>query len=108
MQKQIRIVSDVVNTSYDGSQVTPEWVAEYIAGCEHLIVPGVSSWQGVRASKEDGQIVVVADLTTEGRIAEGDYKGDEVSEDFLREYVIGADAYWLAPEVLRATEVTFA
>src|SRR5690606_19748322 len=67
------------------------------------------SWDNVTAEMPDpGTLVITADLVTEDVISSGDYKGDEVNEEFVRSYVTGADAYWLAPGVLVAREVTFA
>lgn len=106
---RITITSDILENEYDGSAVTASWAREYIAGCESLIVPGVISWDNVTTTAPDpATIVITADLATEDVVSEGEYKGDEVSEEFVRSYITGADAYWLAPGVLRASEVTFA
>lgn len=107
---QIRILSQQIATEYDGTHITRGWFAEYIAGCEQLIVPGVIGWANVQAEQDhNNDIVLTADITTEDVVTGNpEYNGDEVSEEFIRSYILGADVYWLAPEVLRATEVTFA
>lgn len=112
---RVTITSDVLATSYDGSAITPEWAREYIAGAESMIVPGVVGWDNVTARGQQGddgeQIVISADLTTLLVVADDDPSGNagqEVSEAFVKDYITGADAYWLAPEVLVAREVTFA
>jgi len=106
---RITISSDVLENEYDSFPVTGSWAREYIAGAGSVIVPGVISWDNVTAEMPDpGTLVITADLVTEDVISSGDYKGDEVNEEFVRSYVTGADAYWLAPGVLVAREVTFA
>lgn len=106
---RIRVISDRITDTYDGVVVDAEWAKEYVAGCTNLIVPGVLSWDSVQTEWEgDNNIVISADLATEDVVSEaGNYTGDEVSEDFVRQYILGADIYWLAPGVLKATAITF-
>jgi hypothetical protein len=106
---RIEIVSDVVTAEYDGSQVTADWVCEYIAGCEGSIVPGVLSWDNVEAKADevDGRLAVIADLTTEYVVSEGEWKGERVNNAWVTKYIFGAAEFWLAPGVLNATDITF-
>lgn len=109
---RVKITSDVLMDEYDGTKVGADFAVGYIAGAEPYIVPGVVSWDNVTADMPDpNTLVVEADLTTLLEVADNDPSGNagqEVTEDWVRKYITGADAYWLAPEVLRATEVTFA
>lgn len=110
---RVTIVSEVVSSEYDGSTVDAEWVAEYLAGADDsLFVPGVSSWGNVTTEQDDeGNIILSADLTTDEKVDANHPSGNGgqvVSEDWISGYIIGADAYWFAPETLRAIKVTFA
>lgn len=107
---RITVVSEIVAREYDGNDTTaPEFFTAYIAGADGLIVPGVLSWDNVAATIVGDTVTITADLTTEDVVTNNaDYKGAEVSEDFVSSYIMGADVYWLAPEVLMPTKVTFA
>lgn len=101
---RIRIVADVLMPEYDGNKITAEFVREYIAGCENVIVPGVTSWDNVvTGDLPDGRITVTADLVTGGTTGP-DYGNEEVTPEFVRTYVEGAEAYWLIPGVLFVDE----
>lgn len=105
---RITVTADVLASTYDGETVTADFVRKYLENTDGLIVPG-TAWANVTAHMADPvTVVVTADVLHEGVVSSGDYKGQEISEDWVRDYIIGADVYWHAPEVLRATEVTFA
>ncbi|AZS06704.1 hypothetical protein HOU95_gp103 [Streptomyces phage Hiyaa] len=109
---RVTITSDVLEHEHDGQPVNSNFATAYIAGAEPYIVPGVTSWDNVQAEMPDpNTVVITADLTTLDTVPKDDASthGDTpVTTDWVRDYVTGADAYWLAPGVLRATEVTFA
>lgn len=109
---RITVTSSLITESYDGSDTTAaDFFTGYVAGAESLIVPGVTGWDNVTAEVTGDQVVISADLTTLPEVPAGDQGGNAgvpVSEDWIRDYIMGADAYWLAPEVLMPTEVTFA
>ncbi|QNJ57668.1 hypothetical protein SEA_KEANU_63 [Streptomyces phage Keanu] len=110
---RITVVSERISDTYDGDAVNAEWAAKYLAGADDsLFVPGVASWDNVVTSEDDeGRIVITADLTTLTEVADNDPSGNAgqlVSEDWVRDYILGADVYWFAPETLKATEITFA
>jgi hypothetical protein len=110
---RVTVVSELVSDMYDGRVVDENFVREYLAGTDDsLLVPGVTSWDNPQVTTNDeGQIVITADLVTEDRVAADHPSGNggqPVSQDWVRDYITGADAYWFAPEVLTATEVTFA
>lgn len=110
---RVTITTDVLTDEYDGQPTkTPEFFTGYISGAEPHLVPGVTSWDNVTAEMiGDDQAKITADLTTLLVVADNDPSGNagqEVSEDFVRDYILGADAYWLAPDVAKATDVTFA
>lgn len=109
---QISVVSDVIADCYDGYVVDTDFVRDYIRGMNHnLIVPGVTAWNSVTTTYDDeGRIVITADLATEPLVADNDpsgYEGQAVNEQWIREYITGADAYWLVPGALVAGEITF-
>lgn len=109
---RVTITSDRLADEYDGNDTRdPEFYTGYLAGAEPYIVPGVTGWDNVAAEVTDDKVVITADLETEDKVAKDDPSGNggqEVSQDYIRDYVLGADAYWLAPDVLKATEVAFA
>jgi hypothetical protein len=95
---RIRIVTDVITPEYDGSKVTAEFVREYIAGCEHVVMPEVDSWDNVVTEDlPDGRVAITADLVP---------SDPTVTTESIREFVMGADAYWLIPGALVADEFT--
>lgn len=103
---QVEITSDVLMTEYDRDRVGAEFAVSYIRGAEPYIVPGVTSWDNVTADMPDpATLVIRADLKTEDVVSSGDFRGQEVTPEWVQGYVIGADAYWLAPGVLKATKV---
>lgn len=102
------VTSDVLEDEYDGVPVDSRFAREYLSNADNLVVPGVTSWNNVQAHMPDPATVVIeADLVTQDVVPSGDWKGQEVSEDWVRGYIEGADAYWLAPGTMRATKVTF-
>lgn len=110
---RVIIATDILADEYDGQPTkTPAFLTGYIAGAEPYIVPGVVSWDNVTAEMlGDDKAKITADLTTELVVADNDPSGNAgqiVTEDWVRDYILGADAYWLAPDVAKATEVTFA
>ena len=109
---RITVTSELLTKSYDGhSTLAADFFTGYVRGAEPYIVPGVTSWDNVTAEVVDKKVVISADLTTLLEVPSGDQGGNAgqpVNEDWVRDYITGADAYWLAPEVLKATEVTFA
>ncbi|QJD54010.1 hypothetical protein SEA_GALACTICA_63 [Streptomyces phage Galactica] len=107
---RIRVVSDVLENQYDGHAVTGGFAKNYMEASESYIVPGVTSWDNVQTEMPDpATIVLTADVTTLGEVPAGDASGQDgrpVDASWVREYILGADAYWLIPGALRATEVT--
>lgn len=106
---RISIVADVVLEEYDCYPVAAEYVRDYIAGTDQqLIVPGVISWDNVVTAdgvREDGErfVTITADLTTEDVVTGNEeYNGDAVTTDFVRDYIAGADVYWLISGALLA------
>jgi len=108
-ETKIVIVSEVLKDEYDGHPVTSEFIKDYLEGAPAgSVVPG-TTWSDVQVADvaEGGSVEITATLTHPDRIAEGEYKGDEISDEWIGSYILGADAYWHAPEVLRATSVVF-
>lgn len=109
---RVTVTSELITTEYDGHDTTdPEFFTGYIAGAEPYIVPGVTGWDNVTAEVSGEVVTISADLTTLETVPSDHESGngnEPVNEDWVRKYVMGADAYWLAPEVLMPTEVTFA
>jgi hypothetical protein len=109
---RVTVTSELISTEHDGRDTTdPEFFVSYVAGAEPYIVPGVTSWDNVTAEVTGQRVVISADLTTLPDVPSGDQggnAGEPVNEDWISKYILGADAYWLAPEVLMPTKVTFA
>lgn len=107
---RIRVVSDVLENEYDGHAVTGGFAKDYVEASESHIVPGVTSWDDVQVEMPDpATIVLTANIATTEEVPAGDASGQggrPVDASWVREYITGADAYWLIPGVLRATEVT--
>lgn len=109
---RVTVTADILADEYDGTPTNdPAFFVGYIAGAEPYIVPGVTGWDKVTAEVTGDTVVISADLATDDKVASDHPSGNggqEVSEQYIREYILGADAYWLAPDVSKATEVTFA
>ena len=91
---------------------TPEHLAEYITGAvacgsTGTVVPGVPVWQNVAATQHDGGVTVTAELLGTDNVTGGDYRGDEVTEKHIAEYIMGAGEYLLgAGDVFCPASVT--
>lgn len=109
---RISVVSDVLTDTYDGYAMDSEFVRNYISGMDDsTIVPGVSAWDNVIVTKEADQLTVTADLATMTIVEDNDPSGNGgqlVCSDWIRDYITGADAYWLVPGALVADKITFA
>lgn len=113
---RVTVASTVVEPKHDGYDVTADFVTKYVAEVDDsAFVPGVLSWDKLHITEhaaEDGstKILISADLVTEEVVTNdpNGYNGQEVSEDWIRSYITGADAYWLVPGALVPDEVTFA
>lgn len=107
---RISVVSDVLMDTYDGYAVDSEFIREYIDGMDDsTIVPGVASWDNVIVTKEADRLTVTADLTTMTVVEDNDPSGNAgqlVCSDWIRDYITGADAYWLVPGALVADQIT--
>lgn len=112
---RIRVTSELLQTEYDGQPTTsPNFYADYLHSVGGgYVVPGVYGWavDSVSVSEKVGDesqvVVILADLETGGTIDSGDWSGQVVNQKWVKDYILGADVYWLAPEVLKATEVVF-
>lgn len=106
---RIRIVSDVLESEYDGQDVNAEFARQYVTGVTEPIVPGVIAWNNVRATDEiapggGAQVVVEADLATVPVVPDGEFAGQRVCDEWIIGYILGAESYWLIPGVLTANE----
>lgn len=78
---------------------TAQELADHIAGtsaCESwgVLVPGCPVVQNVTATQgEDDEVTVTAEFLAHDEVIGGDYKGDEVTEEFVTSYILGAGEY---------------
>lgn len=83
-----------------GDDIAPAELADGIAetsecGSHGVLVPGVLVWQNVTATADGhGNVTISAELLATDNVTGGDYKGDEVTEEHISSYIMGADAYW--------------
>lgn len=81
-------------------EMTAADLAEGIAETTHcgswgVLVPGVLVWQNVTVTPgDDDEVTIVAELLATDHVTGGDYRGDEVTESHIAEYISGAEAYW--------------
>lgn len=81
---------------HDGSVVTAQYVGEYMQGMDtSLIVPGVS-WHDVAVTDGapgDADVTIRATLVADDVVNGGDWNGQQMSADFIRDYLDGAQEY---------------
>lgn len=104
---KITIVSDLLAEEHDGQPVDADFVSEYLDRAGEHIVPGVLQWRNPTVVHAPGTLTVTADLLVTDVVEHGEWKGETITEEWIRDYIVGADAYWLAPGVAQATSVTF-
>lgn len=85
------------NSGYDGDLITSDWVTQYVAEHARNIVVGVEMWYNVRAVRSTNDIILTATLRTVDRIEGQHYDGQEVTAEWLKGYIEGAEWYLLAP-----------
>lgn len=108
---RVKVTSDLLMTRYDGCDTaSPDWYRGYLSGAGEYIVPGITGWDEMNVSvvtSETGDRTVIIDafVTADEFIESGDWAGQVVDTAWVTEYIRGADEYWLAPGVLRPTEV---
>jgi hypothetical protein len=78
---------------------TAQELADHIAGtsaCESwgVLIPGCPVVQNVTAAAgPDDEVTVTAEFLAHDEVIGGDYKGQEVTEEFVTDYVLGAGEY---------------
>lgn len=78
-------------------------LAEEISGTTHcgshgVLVPGVQVWQDVTvtpSASDPDEVTITAELLGTDTVPSGEYAGQEVTEEFVTEYMMGAGDYLL-------------
>lgn len=103
MQMMTRKFSVLITGTLLGA-VAAEDLAEEISGTTHcgshgVLVPGVQVWQDVTvtpsASGDPDAVTVTAELLGTDTVPMGEYAGQEVTEEFVTEYLMGAGDFLL-------------
>lgn len=89
----------ITGTMLGSDSVVPANLAEEFSGTSApeswgVLVPGVPVWQNVTVTEgTPGEVTVTAELLATDHVTGGDYKGDEVTEEHISSYILGAGDY---------------
>lgn len=79
---------------------SPQEFAEEVAGTSFcgsngVLVPGCPVVQNVTVTYGEGdEVTLAAEFLAYDHVPAGDYQGDEVTEEFVSSYILGAGDYW--------------
>lgn len=93
------------NSGYDGDPITPAWVTEYVSENACDLVVGVEMWYNVRAVRSGDDIILTAKIRTVDVIEGQNYDGQQVTAEWLKGYIEGAEWYLLAPQCVKVSAV---
>lgn len=94
-----------------GNTTTDE-LAEHLRNAGDFLVPGVTDWEGVTAyltHEDSASVVAYATVVASDKVPDSDmagYQGQEVTSQFVHDYIMGAADSWLIGDIFSPSSVS--